>query len=209
MRFRIPRLYAIIDAAQIGERTPVAVAEVLLSAGVRLIQFRDKRASSRTLHETCREIQGRARKAGALFIVNDRPDVALTADADGVHVGQEDLPVELARQLLGATKLIGCSTHSSAQIVQANRTSADYFAFGPIFPTKSKERPDAVVGLEGLREARKTTRKPLVAIGGVTLENARAVIEAGADSVAVIRNLVAAEDPAVRVREFLKLLGDM
>ncbi len=208
MGLRIPRLYAIVDAAQIGERTPVAVAEVFLSAGVRLIQFRDKRASSRALHETCREIRGRAREAGALFIVNDRPDVALTADADGVHVGQEDLSVELARQLLGATKLIGCSTHSSAQIVQANRTSADYIAFGPIFPTLSKERPDPVVGLDGLREARKATRKPLVAIGGVTLENARAVIEAGADSVAVIRDLVAAEDPAVRVREFLKLLGE-
>ncbi len=208
MSFRIPRLYAIVDAAEAGGRAPTALAETLFRAGVRLIQFRDKRASSRELYERCREIAERARRAGVVFIVNDRSDVALTADADGVHVGQEDLPVELARRLLGTAKLIGCSTHSVSQVAEAHRTSADYIAFGPIFPTKSKERPDPVVGLDGLREARKATHKPLVAIGGVTLENARAVIEAGADSVAVIRDLLANEDPAARAQEFLKLLGE-
>lgn len=208
MGFRIPTLYAIIDAVEIGERAPVAVAEVLLAAGVRLIQFRDKRATSRALYETCREVRDRTGGARAVFIVNDRPDIALTADADGVHVGQEDLPVELARKILGPGKLIGYSTHSLGQVLQANQTSADYIAFGPIFPTLTKDKPDPVVGLDGLRAARKLTRKPLVAIGGITLENARGVIDAGADSVAVIRGLVATEDPAARARAFLELLGE-
>ena len=204
----IPRLYAIIDPAQTGDRSPTEVCEILLSAGVRLIQYRDKHASSRRLFETSRQIAAQVRRAGGVFIVNDRADVALAAGADGVHVGQDDLPVELARRMLGAEKWIGCSTHGLAQVVEADKSSSDYIAFGPIFPTQSKDRPDPVVGLEGLREARKVTRKPLVAIGGITLENARAVIEAGADSVAVIASLLRASDLGARAREFLQWLGD-
>jgi len=142
-----------------------------------------------------------------MFIVNDRADVARAAGADGVHVGQEDLPVEMARQILGPDKWVGFSTHVLAQVVEADRSSADYVAFGPIFATASKERPDPVVGLDGLREARKATRKPLVAIGGITVQNARQVIEAGADSVAAIRDLLQAPDLAKRAGEFLKLVG--
>jgi thiamine-phosphate pyrophosphorylase len=144
------------------------------------------------------------REAGGIFIVNDRADVARAVDADGVHVGQDDLPVESARALVGPGKLIGYSTHVLEQVREADRSTADYVAFGPIFPTASKENPDAVVGLEGLGEARKATHKPLVAIGGITLENARTVIEAGADSVAVIRGLVGAPDIRTRAEEFLE-----
>ena len=147
------------------------------------------------------------REAGGVFIVNDRADVARAVDADGVHVGQDDLPVESARALVGPGKLIGYSTHVLEQVREADRSTADYIAFGPIFPTASKENPDAVVGLEGLAEARKATRKPLVAIGGITLENARAVIEAGADSVAVIRGLLGAADITQRAKDFLKELS--
>ncbi len=206
MSITLPRLYAIVDAAQTGNRLPAKVCDTLLSAGVRLIQYRDKRAGSRELLEISSQIARRAREASAFFVVNDRADVARAVDADGVHVGREDLPVELARRVLPLGKWVGCSTHDLAQLREADRSSADYIAFGPIFPTSSKDKPDPVVGLEGLREARKATRKPLVAIGGITLPRAPAVIEAGADSVAVISDLLRAEDIDARAREFLRAL---
>lgn len=207
MSTTIPGLYAILDAAQVGGRPPAAVAEILLAAGVRLIQYRDKRGSSRQLFEVSREIAERVRHAGAIFIVNDRADVALAVNAHGVHVGQDDLPVESARVLLPPGKWVGCSTHSLSQVREADRSSADYIGFGPIFATRSKEKPDPVVGLEGLSEARKATSKPLVAIGGITLENARSVLEAGADSVAVIGDVLQAADIGARARDFLNALG--
>ena len=204
----IPRFYAILDAAQIGGRPPAAICEILLAAGVRLIQYRDKRASSRQLYETCCQLAEEVRRAGGIFVVNDRADVARAVGADGVHLGQEDLPVELARRVLEPGKWVGYSTHSLAQVREADRSSADYIAFGPIFPTPSKEKPDPVVGLDGLRQARQATRKPLVAIGGITLEKVRDVVAAGADSVAVIADLLKAPDIGARAREFLRLLGD-
>jgi len=204
MDLQIPRLYAIVDAERIGSASPLAICRILLDAGVRLIQYRDKKASARDLFEACRQLQVSVRQAGGIFIVNDRADVALAVGADGVHVGQGDLPVELARRVVGKRILIGTSTHASEQVREADETSADYLAFGPIFPTQSKANPDPVVGLAGLREARKLTRKPLVAIGGITLENASSVIAAGADSVAVIRDLFQVPDIAQRAREFLR-----
>ena len=203
----IPRLCAIIDPAQGGGRPPVEVAQALVAAGVRLIQLRDKLASSGELYESAHRLCACVRKAGGIFIVNDRADVARAVNADGVHVGQDDLPVEAARALVGPGKLIGYSTHVLEQVREAEGSTADYIAFGPIFPTASKENPDVVVGLEGLGAARKATRKPLVAIGGITLENARAVIDAGADSVAVIRGLLSAPDITERAQEFLKILA--
>ena len=205
MDLQLPCLYAIVDAERIGPVSPLVICRIFLDSGVRLIQYRNKRATSRDLFEACRPLQVNVREAGGIFIVNDRVDIGLAADADGVHVGQEDFPVELARKVLGKSILIGTSTHSLEQMREADKTSADYIAFGPIFPTQSKERPDPVVGLEGLREARTLTRKPLVAIGGITLENAPAVFAAGADSVAVIRDLVQAPDVAERAREFLRV----
>lgn len=208
MGSRIPRLYAIIDPAQTGTNSPVDVAEALLAAGVRLIQYRDKTGTSRRLFEASRQIALLARGADARFIVNDRADVARACGAGGVHLGQEDLPVELAHRVLDPGQWAGVSTHNLPQVVQAEASAADYVAFGPVFATASKEHPDPVVGLEGLRQARRLTRKPLVAIGGITLANARTVIEAGADSVAVIHDLLAAEDIGARAREFLHLLGE-
>jgi thiamine-phosphate pyrophosphorylase len=184
------------------------MARELLSAGVQLIQFRDKHASSRQLYETCVELKELLRGSSCRLIVNDRADVARAADAGGVHLGQDDLPVEMARRLLAPDRWIGCSTHSLSQVVEADHSTADYIAFGPIFLTASKENPAPVVGLEGLREARRVARKPLVAIGGVTLQNAREVLAAGADSVAVIGDLLNGPDIRARAREFLSLLGD-
>ncbi len=174
-----------------------------MAAGIKLIQFRDKQASSGELYLSARRLAQTVRKAGGTFIVNDRADVACAVNADGVHVGQDDLPVELARALVGRGKIVGFSTHVLEQVRDADQSTADYIAIGPIFPTLSKENPDPVVGLAGLSEARKATRKPLVAIGGITLENARAVIEAGADSVAVVRDLMGAHDIQDRARQFL------
>ena len=206
MDFQLPRLYAIIDPAQTGDLSPLAVADTLLSAGARLIQYRGKTDSSRHLFDVCSEIAARVRQAGGIFIVNDRADVARLTDADGVHVGQEDLPVEDVRRILLPAQRVGLSTHSRAQFEEAAGTSADYIAFGPIFPTGSKERPDPVVGLDRLREMRALTLKPLVAIGGITLDNAASVIEAGADSVAVIHDLLTVEDIGTRARKFLEAL---
>jgi thiamine-phosphate pyrophosphorylase len=173
-----------------------------------LIQFRDKHASSRQLYETCAELMELLQDSGCCLIVNDRADVARATEAEGVHLGQDDLPVEMARRVLAPDQWIGCSTHSVGQVVEADRSTADYIAFGPIFPTASKENPDPVVGLEGLREARRATGKPLVAIGGITLQNAREVLTAGADSVAVIGDLFAGPDIGGRAREFLSVLRD-
>jgi len=209
MAFRVARLYVIIDPAQAGGRSSAEVAEILLAAGARWIQYRDKQASSRELLENSRQIVERIWRAQGVFIVNDRADVARLSEADGVHLGQADLPVELARRVLAPGKLIGASTHSLDQVREADQSSADYLAFGPIFPTQSKEKPDPVVGLEGLGEARKATRKPLVAIGGITLANAPAVLKAGADSVAVIRDVLGARDIAARVREYREVLEEI
>jgi thiamine-phosphate pyrophosphorylase len=201
-----PRLYAIVDPAQSEGRPAPAVAEALLAAGVRLIQLRDKHATSGELYHTALRVKALVQQAGGVFIVNDRADVARAVKSDGVHVGQDDLPVESVRAVVGAEVVIGYSTHVLDQVREADSSSADYIAFGPIFATSSKLNPDPVVGLEGLREARRVTRKPLVAIGGITLENARAVLDAGADSVAVIRALAGAPDIGERTKAFLNQL---
>lgn len=208
----VPRLYAILDAQQIGSRRDVSgslleAAEELLAAGVRLIQLRDKKATARELYVTAVSLAGCVRKEGGQLIVNDRADVALAADADGAHLGQQDLPAAGARRFLAAGQIIGLSTHSIAQVAAADRQPVDYIAFGPIFATTSKENPDPPVGLDGLAAARKATRKPLVAIGGITLQNARSVIEHGADSVAVIGALLGAPDLGEQARKFLEILG--
>ena len=206
MGVMLPSLYAILDRAHTGERSIADVCEVLLAGGVRLIQYRDKGATSRELFERSRPLLAKIRGAGGTFIINDRADVALAVGADGVHVGQDDLPVDMARVVVGAGRMVGFSTHNLEQVALADKTSADYIAFGPIFATQSKSQPDPVVGLEGLRCAREATRKPLVAIGGITLGKAGEVMAAGADSVAVIADLLRAPDVRARARAYLEAL---
>jgi thiamine-phosphate pyrophosphorylase len=137
--------------------------------------------------------------------MNDRADLCLAANFDGLHIGQDDLSPASARSIIGPDRWLGVSTHNTEQLAEADKTSADYLAIGPIFATRSKKNPDPVVGLEGLRRARELTRKPLVAIGGITRSNAASVISAGADSVAVISDLLLS--PRKSAEEFLKLLG--
>jgi thiamine-phosphate pyrophosphorylase len=205
MRLVLPRLYVILDAALL--KTPeIDCAKSLVDAGVCLVQYRNKRATARDLFESSRELAAFFKPHQVRFIVNDRADVAALTDADGVHVGQEDLGVAEARAVIGAGKWVGVSTHNEQQVVEAAGSSADYVAVGPIFATGSKMNPDPVVGVGLVRRARAMTEKPIVAIGGITVERAAEVLEAGADSVAVISDILAAEDVGRRAREFVELL---
>jgi thiamine-phosphate pyrophosphorylase len=205
MRLVLPRLYVILDAALL--KIPVKeCAKSLVDAGVRLIQYRNKRASGRELFETSRELAAFLNPLGVHFIVNDRADVAALAGAGGVHVGQEDLGVEQARAVIGEGKWVGMSTHNVGQFRGALETSADYIAVGPVFATGSKENPDPVVGVGFVRETRGLTDRPIVGIGGITLDRAVEVIEAGADSVAIIGDILGAENVGKRAREYVDLL---
>ncbi len=199
-----PRLYAIIDPTLLTMQE-TALAEALAGSGVELIQYRNKTASSRQLFEVSLQLSNFLCPLGVRFIVNDRPDIALLAGAGGVHVGQEDLGVKEARAICGSDRWVGVSTHTLEQVAAADKTSANYVAFGPIFPTTTKRNPDTVVGTALLRHARELTAKPLVAIGGITLERAAEVYRAGADSLAVVRDLICAPHPGDRAREFLEV----
>ena len=206
MRLVLPRLYVILDSTLLTIPA-LDCAQELAEAGVRVMQFRDKTAGGRELLHVSRELMQHLSPSEITFIVNDRPDVAALCGADGVHVGQEDLPVEDARRVAGAGKWVGVSSHNLKQFHEAAATSADYIAVGPIFATKSKANPDPVVGTELIRKVRALTEKPIVAIGGITLETAASVIEAGADSVAVISDILLAHNRGQRAKQFLDSLG--
>jgi thiamine-phosphate pyrophosphorylase len=211
----LPRLYAIVDA--VFFYTPaevVAFGEELLAGGCTLLQYRNKSANARVMLEQALLLRRHSR-AGVpaphvpepselKLIMNDRADLCLAADFDGVHVGQGDLSPEAVRTIIGAERWLGVSTHNPEQLREADRTSADYLAIGPVFSTISKDKPDPVVGLDGVRRARQLTRKPLVAIGGITRANAASVVEAGADSVAVISDLL--REPRKSAEEFFRIL---
>lgn len=204
-----PALYAILDAdPEFTSDSSLSIPEIadrLVEAGVELFQYRDKRGSARRILENSRALASRLGPKNVRVIVNDRADLAAIAGAGGVHVGQQDLSVAEARRICGAQLWVGVSTHNLEQLQAADASSADYIAVGPIFPTGTKANPDPVAGLEFVRTARAITRKPLVAIGGITIESASAVYQAGADSIAVIRDLMAASDPAQRASEYLTI----
>jgi thiamine-phosphate pyrophosphorylase len=225
-RFKqLPRLYPILDADALARAdVPLAAAaRALYDAGVRWVQYRDKQASDAEVVERMRELRGIFLAGEAVLLLNDRVHLCAPAEADGVHIGQEDVAPGEARRILDASggdasrgdasggpkRLLGVSTHNVAQLRAALATgAADYLAIGPVYATGSKENPDPVVGLEGVKAARTLTRLPLVAIGGITAGNARAVIEAGADAVAVISGLLpqGGHEMPERVRDFLAFL---
>jgi thiamine-phosphate pyrophosphorylase len=206
MRLVLPRLYVILDAALLTT-SETDCAQKLADAGVRLMQYRNKSASARELFDASRRLAALLSPQGVSFVVNDRADVAVLAGAHGVHVGQDDLGVEEARQVVGAGKLVGVSTHSLKQFRRAAESSTDYIAVGPIFATGSKSNPDPLVGVGFIRQVRPLTDKPIVAIGGITLEHAAEIIEEGADSVAVISDILRAPEPGKRARQYIELLG--
>ena len=200
----VPRLYAIVDAAAFRKVEDLTTfATELIAGGCTVLQYRNKNGNAGEMLR-----QALALKTSVVgevkLIMNDRADLCLAADFDGVHIGQDDLSPESVRGIIGCGRWLGVSTHDPEQIKQADRTSADYLAIGPVFPTSSKIQPDPVVGLEGLRQARELTRKPLVAIGGISRANAASVIEAGADSVAVISDLL--REPRKSAEEFFSIL---
>ena len=201
----LPLLYAILDRSLFPDSEALfSTAEELLAGGVTLLQYRDKGGNARRMLEQARELKRRL-GASVKLIMNDRADLCLAAGCDGVHVGQQDLSAEGARKVIGDRLWLGVSTHNPEQIKDADKTSANYVAVGPVFPTASKVKPDPVIGLEGVREARALTRKPLVAIGGINRANCRSVIEAGADSVAVLSDLM--REPRKSAEDFLRILG--
>ena len=189
-KFFLPKVYPITDT-KISGLTHAEQVERLISGGARFIQLREKHLAPKDFYHEAEIALADARAKNAKILINDRVDLALTLKADGVHLGQDDLPPAEARKILGETAIIGFSTHTVEQAIAAIKFPIDYIAIGPIFETATKENPDAVVGLEGLRLVRKAIGDfPLVAIGGITQENARFCLEAGADSVAVISCLL-------------------
>jgi thiamine-phosphate pyrophosphorylase len=204
MQAPFPAIYAILDP-NVASSPLVRLAATLADAGVRLMQLRDKRSPARRVYEQALGLAAMLSPRGVRFLVNDRPDIATMSGADGVHLGQDDLPVDEARRICRPPRWVGVSTHSLEQLREADHSSADYIAMGPIFPTGTKENPDPVVGVDLLSRVRPLTRKPLVAIGGITLESAANVFRAGADSVALIRDLLAAPDPGARAREYMAI----
>jgi len=181
----------------------VSFVKALAEAGCTLLQYRNKSGDARQMLTQARALK-ESFGGSVRFIMNDRADLCLAAGFDGVHVGQDDLTPESVRKIIGPDRWLGVSTHNPEQLREADLTSADYLAIGPVFSTSSKEKPDPVVGLNGVRRSRELTRKPLVAIGGITRSSAASVIEAGADSVAVISDLL--REPGKSAEDFFRLL---
>jgi thiamine-phosphate pyrophosphorylase len=201
----LPRLYTIADGS-FGD--PVRLAKDLFDGGARLVQVRNKKGSTRELLDQVDRILSFT-PDDATVIVNDRADVALIAGAGGVHLGQADLPPAKARQILGPDSVIGISTHNFSQGVEAARLPVDYIAVGPIFLTTTKENPDPVIGLDTLATICTAVSKPIVAIGGIKLDDVVEVLQAGANAIAVIRDILDAPDIAARVRRWIEVLNEV
>jgi thiamine-phosphate pyrophosphorylase len=199
-------LYTIADTLGRGDLSFLDLAEKLCAGGARLLQLRVKDLSSREFLSLAQQVRDVCHRHGCLLIINDRADIALAVDADGVHVGQEDLPLAAARKVLGPHKIVGISTHDSAQAHKAERGGADYIGFGPLFGTTTKATGYSARGLEQLREIRAVVRLPIVAIGGITTERALSALAAGANAVAMISDLVLAPDVETKVRDTLAAL---
>jgi thiamine-phosphate pyrophosphorylase len=198
-------LYVILDRGAVGGRDLVPVLDAVLAGGCRVVQLREKTMPLADLYPMAQALRRRCREAGCLFIVNDRVDLALAVEADGVHVGQDDLPAREARRLLRPGMILGVSTHDESQARRARDEGADYVAVGSMFPTGSKAG-FRLVGPDLVRRVRPEIPVPLVAIGGITVDNVTEVIQAGADAVAVISAVCAAPDPAAAARRFLETI---
>lgn len=204
---RIKGLYAIIDSSCVRLAGAGETAEKLLEAGTGIVQLRAKGAASSAFLEAARQVRS-ATRGRALFIVNDRVDIAMLSEADGVHLGQDDIPLKEARRLMPSA-IIGVSTHGLAEAEEARAQGADYISFGPIFPTKTKKDADVPKGTERLRRLASEVSIPIVAIGGITAETAASVIEAGASSAAVISDILLAGDIAGRARDIISRIGPL
>lgn len=205
MKFRLPPVYPITDAA-LTKLSHLEQVKELIKGGATFIQLREKHLSPREFYQSAKEVLDHTRGSEIKIIINDRVDIACALRADGVHLGQDDLPPEAARRILGEEAIIGFSTHNIDQAIAASKLPLDYIAIGPVYQTKSKENPDPVVGIEGLKTVRRAIGDfPLVAIGGINSESAQTVRQSGADSIALISCLLT---PADRIAENTKLILD-
>lgn len=204
---RALRVYLVTDEGLAGDRGLYGTVEAALKAGVGCLQYRDKDASTRVMMERAGRLLEIARRYGVPLVVNDRVDVALACGADGVHLGDDDMPVRDARRLLGSGAVIGATARSSEGARRAAAEGADYLGTGPVFPTTTKGGIGVVVGEKGLSQVVESVPVPVVGIGGITVENAARVIAAGAVGVAVVSDIMTAEDPEGRVREMIRAVG--
>jgi len=200
-------LYLVTDAGLSRGRSHLEVVRAAIAGGVTVVQYREKEAATRRMVEEARELQELCREAGVLFIVNDRLDVALAADAHGLHVGQDDMPAAVARKLMRPEKILGVSVSTVAEAIQAQRDGADYLSASPIFSTPTKPDAPQPTGVEGLRAIVRAVDTPVVAIGGIKAHNATQLIHAGAAGVAVVSAIVAAEDVEAAARELRAILA--
>ena len=202
-------LYVVTDRALAKGRSHQEVAAAAFAGGANVVQLRDKTLEARELCEVAQEIQAAAARARALLIINDRVDVALAVGADGVHVGQDDLPAAWARRLLGPDKVLGVSVENGAQAERAEADGADYVAIGPIYEARgTKADAGPPVGLQAIAEVRRHTRLPVVAIGGIKAENVAETLGAGADALAIVSAVVAAEDVEAAARDLKRLIEE-
>jgi thiamine-phosphate pyrophosphorylase len=200
---KFPTVYPIIDDSICPFDRIEETARAIVKGGARILQLRSKHLPSDRFLVAAKIVRTATNEAGAVFIVNDRVDIAMLSNADGVHLGQEDLPVEEARIILGKESIIGVSTHNISQAVDAQAAPVDYIAFGPIFQTGTKRGAERSVGLQGLSEVRAKIKKPIIAIGGIQETNARDVLEAGADSVAMISEILCSANVRSKMRSLI------
>ena len=205
MTFSLPKIYPITDVS-ITDLSHLEQTKRLVAGGAKIIQLREKTASPAEFYEAAQAVMLFARKRNVKIIINDRVDIALAVGADGVHLGQNDLPPDQARKILGEKAIIGFSTHNIEQALEAVKLPINYLAIGPIFATNTKENPDTIVGIEGLSKVREAIGDfPLVAIGGINFENARDILANGADSIAVISAILKpASDISENINQFIK-----
>ena len=196
-------VYLLLDEQWAPRHNLSAVLESAAGCGIRLFQYRNKTGSPQEIFAKARELREVAARLNAVFIVNDRCDLALAVKADGVHLGQDDLPLELARSIMGRHKIIGISTHRPEEVTQATQEGADYIGYGPLFPTTTKAAHEAPVGLAGLRDIRSLTTLPMFAIGGITLDCLDEVVESGVNGVAVASAVLDASHIEQAMRDFV------
>ncbi len=203
--FSIPLkgLYLILEASWASRCSLIDVLKQAGELGVKLVQYRNKQDSMREVYEQAVVLRNMAGELGVKFIVNDRCDLAKAVNADGVHLGQSDLPLEMARNLMGEKCLIGISTHRAEEVQSATMEGADYLGFGPIYPTSTKKNHEPLVGLDGLQHARSLTTLPIFAIGGITAQTVPSLLNAGADGVAVASAILGAADIQSALQQFM------
>ena len=203
----LPPLYAILDPEQTKDRAPESVLRDLLDGGAAILQLRVKTMAPSEFFQLAQRARAETRARGCRLIVNDRVDIALACDADGVHLGQDDLPLAVGRQLMG-TKIVGISTHDIDQAQEAELNGADYIGFGPMFGTTTKNTGYAARGIDMLRQIRAAVKLPIVAIGGINEQNVKQVWQAGADSAAIISDILGADDPTAKVSRIVASLSN-